>query len=82
MIIIPYIVVFSLISGIIARDDSFTEELFIKPLNADNVYNHFQFTTKWTVPETGFCESYSKCVLCQPKHFLLQLPIQTFFPGY
>ncbi|KAG1670228.1 GPI transamidase component PIG-T [Nymphon striatum] len=30
-------------------DDSFSEELFIKPLPTGHVYSYFQFTTKWDV---------------------------------
>ncbi len=30
-----------------AHNDSFHEELFIKPLRNGHVYTHFQFTTKW-----------------------------------
>ncbi|XP_044751147.1 GPI transamidase component PIG-T [Coccinella septempunctata] len=52
---IPYrIIWFCLIVGAMAEDDSFVEELLIKPLNTDHVYNHFHFTTKWSVPDTGF----------------------------
>ncbi|XP_045471303.1 GPI transamidase component PIG-T [Harmonia axyridis] len=54
MLYIPFIICLSLISVIFGQDDSFIEELLIKPLNADHVYNHFQFTTKWSVPDTGF----------------------------
>ncbi len=30
-------------------EDSFQEELFIKPLSSGHVYAHFQFTTTWNV---------------------------------
>uniref|UniRef100_A0A023G569 Putative gpi transamid n=1 Tax=Amblyomma triste TaxID=251400 RepID=A0A023G569_AMBTT len=31
------------------HSDSFTEELFIKPLSSGHVYNYFLFTTRWNI---------------------------------
>lgn len=33
------------------RDDTFTEELLIRPLTSGHIYSHFEFTTTWTTPE-------------------------------
>lgn len=32
-----------------SHSDSFTEELFIKPLSSGHVYNYFLFTTRWKI---------------------------------
>ncbi|KAL3280850.1 hypothetical protein HHI36_004079 [Cryptolaemus montrouzieri] len=48
------LLLFTFIEICISEEDVFTEELLIKPLNADNVYTHFHFTTKWNVPDSGF----------------------------
>lgn len=32
-------------------NDSFDEELFIKPLPSGHVYAYFQFTTLWHIPK-------------------------------
>lgn len=32
-------------------NDSFDEELFIKPLTSGHVYAYFQFTTLWHIPK-------------------------------
>nr|XP_022907425.1 GPI transamidase component PIG-T [Onthophagus taurus]XP_022907426.1 GPI transamidase component PIG-T [Onthophagus taurus] len=34
------------------HNDIFTEDLFIKPLNNEQLYAHFRFTTKWDVDST------------------------------
>lgn len=37
--------------------DSFSEELFIKPLATGHLYSYFQFTTKWDInPEENKCK--------------------------
>ena len=42
-------------------EDSFSEELFIKPLPTSHLYSYFQFTTKWDVnPEETKCKSEKK----------------------
>ena len=39
------------------QKDTFTEELFIKPLPTGHLYSFFQFTTKWDVdPEQTVCK--------------------------
>ena len=44
--------------------DSFTEELFIKPLPTGHLYSYFQFTTKWDVnPEETKCKHF--CFHCK-----------------
>jgi len=45
--------------------DSFSEELFIKPLPTGHLYSYFQFTTKWDVnPEETKCKYFdSKCYI-------------------
>lgn len=56
LILWAYLLLF--IEAIIAYNrDTFTEELFIKPLYSEQLYAHFQFTTKWdTDPETETCK--------------------------
>lgn len=45
-------------------EDTFTEELLIKPFYSEQLYAHFQFTTKWhTDPSTETCKFLSRCVI-------------------
>ena len=50
-----------------ASSETFSEELFIKPLPTGHLYSYFQFTTKWDVnPEETKCtHSFAS------RHFLL-----------
>lgn len=46
---------FETISSVCTNDDSFDEELFLKPLPSGHVYAYFQFTTIWktkNIPDT------------------------------
>ncbi|XP_017784722.1 PREDICTED: GPI transamidase component PIG-T [Nicrophorus vespilloides] len=49
-ILVYVLVIIHLVS---CNKDSFTEELLLKPLYANKLYSHFQFTTKWDVDATS-----------------------------
>lgn len=45
------LLVLALINIGLCYEDSFDEELLLKPLYNDHIYAHFQFTTRWSVQE-------------------------------
>lgn len=48
MALTVHIVLLLLFKNVVTyKADSFTEELLLKPLYSDQLYAHFQFTTKW-----------------------------------
>lgn len=48
MALIVHTVLFLLFKNVLTYNaDSFTEELLLKPLYSDQLYAHFQFSTKW-----------------------------------
>lgn len=60
--------------------DIFTEELLIKPLYSEQLYAHFQFTTKWdTSPETETCRKIMSMYLSIINCIFLQLIIHVSF---
>lgn len=52
-------------------NDSFDEELFIKPLPSGHVYGYFQFTTLWHIPKDPDLREF--IILINPLAFFLTL---------
>ena len=74
-LIIRVLIIQSLHVVINSEKDSFTEELFIKPLSIGYIYSHFQFTTKWnaSLQNPSTCESEFIFIILTIQRFLFLL---------
>lgn len=78
MAVTVHVVLLVLVKTVLTYKDSFTEELLIKPLYSDQLYSHFQFTTRWDT------ELYSETCKFEnvPINFVVMYILQLITPAY